>query len=192
MAVSTSCSCGARARACARRRWRRVAVRASRPGAAVLRAARDRRRRAAAPRQSRALPGKRSASQRACFDRAALPAATGSGTARSACDVGALERVAALLRRAPAARDEPAQLAVALPIRRERDEAQPAGEPELRADDEFERVSSASSCFDMRAHDSGDGTLIGDGKRCVAQLAGPLDQLPGCEAPRRKVKLLRQ
>src|SRR4051812_1463545 len=54
--------------------------------------------------------------------------------------IDAIERVGPFGRVTPATRDEPAQLAVPLPIGRQRHEAQAAFEPELRPDDELDAL----------------------------------------------------
>jgi hypothetical protein len=94
-------------------------------------------------------------------------------------DVGTREGVLTLLRRASPARDETAQSAVTLSIRRQRDEAQPAGEPELRASDDLEDVPCSGQlfCFDVRPHDTGDGTFVGDRERRQPKLTGTPGEL---------------
>ncbi len=93
--------------------------------------------------------------------------------------IDAIERVAALLRDAPASSDEAAQAAVALPIRSERHETQAAGQAELCADDELDGAPLFLLALDLqeRADDAGDGTFVRDGDGRVAELAGTLDEL---------------
>ncbi len=74
--------------------------------------------------------------------------------------VDAIECVRAFRRVTPAARDEPAQLAVPLPIGRQRHEAQATLEPELRAYDEPDGLplgGARSFTSTRRPHHAGDG-----------------------------------
>ncbi len=89
-------------------------------------------------------------------------------------DVVAFQAIAALLRRATAARDQPAQRAVARPRAREQHETQAAFEPELAAHDEMETRLARGG---PRAHDAGDGALVRQRERVVAQIVRTLHQL---------------
>ena len=64
---------------------------------------------------------------------------------------------------------------------REEDEPQPAGEAKLRADEE---ADAGILGREVRAHDAGDGALVGDGERRVAELGGAVDEL--LRDPRRR------
>ncbi len=91
---------------------------------------------------------------------------------------------------ASSASDQPAETTVAATVPREQHAAQAVLEAKLRADDELEAVFAGS---DVRPHDAGDRALVGDARARhtrAAPRARPV--LPGCEAPRRKLKLERQ
>ena len=91
-------------------------------------------------------------------------------------EIGAGQPIAALHRAASAAGDERREAAVAFAIGGQQYQAQSVVETKLAADDERQ---AALFGFDMRAHDAGERTFIGDRQRLVAQLVRPRDQLLG-------------
>src|SRR6185312_13494892 len=82
-------------------------------------------------------------------------------------EISACQRVSALGRSPPATRDEPAEPAVATPVGGQCDELQTTGETQLRADDELQLLPF---CRNVSTHDTGNGALVRDRERLVAQL----------------------
>ncbi len=90
--------------------------------------------------------------------------------------------------------DQAAKLGVGTVIGREQHQLQiiRAG-AKLRADDQFEALAGVEGAHRLvGAHGAGERALIGQRQRPVAKFMRPADQLGGCEAPRRKLKLLTQ
>ncbi len=88
-------------------------------------------------------------------------------------EVLALQPVRALLRRAPGARDQPAELAVAATVGGEQHAAQAVHETELAADQDAQAVLFRR---DVCTHDARDGAFVGDRERFVAERGGTLDE----------------
>ncbi len=112
-------------------------------------------------------------------------------TGQQRLHIDAIERVGAFRRIAPTAGDEPAQLAVAVAIRREGDETQAALEPELRAHDELDALPLRRFLLhlDERAHHARDRALIRYGDRFVLLFESTRNQFLGMRGPAKKRKI---
>ena len=88
-------------------------------------------------------------------------------------DIVEAEVIAALLRRAPPARDQATKAPIAMPVGRERDERETAAQAKPRADDQRQSIRLRRQ---MRAHDTRDRALVGDRERTVAERVGAIDE----------------
>ncbi len=101
-------------------------------------------------------------------------------------DVVALERVGALLRLPPPARDELRQVAVARAIGREQHDLDAVAERELAADHQWQAGVLGR---EMRADGARDRAFVGDGERRVTERLRALDQLFGMRRATQKRKV---
>ncbi len=88
----------------------------------------------------------------------------------------ARQHIAALLRRTPGARNQPAECRITVAVLRERHQLAAAVQSQLGADDEFDPEGLRRH---VRTHDTGHRTLVGNRERLVAERRGRLDEFLG-------------